>query len=206
MFYAVLLAIFVNCSCYSLNSPAKVCLREKTYETDLLGDSLETVLSKKSNFLLLSGISKVMSWLATAVFIKLLCSFSVKGGQRAFRDFLKTEFCEENLDFWLACKEYQTCDSQERRTQMAARIYDEFIRNNSPKQVNLDFHTKETIRQSLEKPSLSCFRVAEKKIYILMENCSFPPKLFYKSRDFQAHSMKVTKEPPQCWSWCATAT
>uniref|UniRef100_A0A3Q2CMG2 Regulator of G protein signaling 2 n=1 Tax=Cyprinodon variegatus TaxID=28743 RepID=A0A3Q2CMG2_CYPVA len=147
---------------------------EKTYETDLLGDSLETVLSKKSNFLLLSGISKVMSWLATAVFIKLLCSFSVKGGQRAFRDFLKTEFCEENLDFWLACKEYQTCDSQERRTQMAARIYDEFIRNNSPKQVNLDFHTKETIRQSLEKPSLSCFRVAEKKIYILMENCSFP--------------------------------
>ncbi|XP_015226877.1 regulator of G-protein signaling 21-like [Cyprinodon tularosa] len=134
---------------------------EKTYETDLLGDSLETVLSKKS-------------------------------GQRAFRDFLKTEFCEENLDFWLACKEYQTCDSQERRTQMAARIYDEFIRNNSPKQVNLDFHTKETIRQSLEKPSLSCFRVAEKKIYILMENCSFPR--FIETEPYKIFMNSISKQ------------
>uniref|UniRef100_A0A3P9NFB7 Regulator of G protein signaling 2 n=1 Tax=Poecilia reticulata TaxID=8081 RepID=A0A3P9NFB7_POERE len=107
-------------------------------------------------------VSEPMSWLATAVFII------------AFRDFLKLEFCEENLEFWLACKEYRSFDSLEERTQIAASIYEEFIRDGSPKQVNLDSYTRETIRQSLEEPGSSCFAVAEKKIFILMENCSFP--------------------------------
>ncbi|MEQ2181011.1 hypothetical protein GOODEAATRI_007021 [Goodea atripinnis] len=85
----------------ALNDTRKV---QETYETSLLGDSLEMVLSKKS-------------------------------GQKVFRDFLKSEFCEENLDFWLACKKYQTFDSLKERTRIAASIYEEFIRDESPKQV-----------------------------------------------------------------------
>ncbi|MEQ2272673.1 hypothetical protein XENORESO_006240 [Xenotaenia resolanae] len=56
----------------ALNDTRKV---QETYETSLLGDSLEMVLSKKSNFLLLSGSSELMSWLTTAVFIMQPCSF-----------------------------------------------------------------------------------------------------------------------------------
>lgn len=41
-------------------------------------------------------------------------------------------------------------------------------------QVNLDFYTKEIISQSLQQPSPSCFVVAQRKIYSLMENGSFP--------------------------------
>lgn len=41
-------------------------------------------------------------------------------------------------------------------------------------QVNLDFYTREIIRQSLRQPRPSCFVVAQKKIYSLMENGSFP--------------------------------
>ncbi|XP_005802485.1 regulator of G-protein signaling 2-like [Xiphophorus maculatus] len=99
---------------------------------------------------------------------------SQKSGRSAFRDFLKLEFCEENLEFWLACREYRSFDSLEERTQIAASIYEEFIREGSPKQVNLDSYTRETIRQSLEEPGSSCFAVAERKIFTLMENCSFP--------------------------------
>lgn len=99
---------------------------------------------------------------------------SKKSGRRAFSDFLKSEFCEENLEFWLACQEYQSFGRPEERTQVAASIYEEFVKDGSPKQVNLDFCTREMIRQSLEQPGPSCFSVAERKIYILMENCSFP--------------------------------
>ncbi|AWP04415.1 putative regulator of G-protein signaling 21-like isoform 2 [Scophthalmus maximus] len=99
---------------------------------------------------------------------------SQKCGQKAFWYFLKSEFCEENLDFWLACQEFQTCDSPEELTRRAASIYEEFIGDESPRQVNIDFYTREIISQSLQQPSPSCFVVAQKKIYSLMENGSFP--------------------------------
>lgn len=59
----------------------------------------------------------------------------VKGGQRIFRDFLKSEFCEENLDFWLACQEYKSFDTPAELIQRAASIYEEFIRADAPKEV-----------------------------------------------------------------------
>lgn len=59
----------------------------------------------------------------------------VKGGQIAFRGFLKSEFCEENLDFWLACQEFKTLDGPQELTRRAAHIYEEFIRAESPTQV-----------------------------------------------------------------------
>lgn len=66
-----------------------------------------------------------------------LCSrLSIKGGQRVFREFLKSEFCEENLDFWLACQEFKSCENPGELTQKATKIYEEFIRADAPKQVN----------------------------------------------------------------------
>lgn len=62
----------------------------------------------------------------------------VKGGQKAFREFLKSEFCEENLDFLLACQNFQTLQRPEERKKKAAKIYEEFIRDDSPKQVRLN--------------------------------------------------------------------
>ncbi|CAN9503140.1 unnamed protein product [Ophioblennius macclurei] len=97
-----------------------------------------------------------------------------KSGQTAFWEFLKSEFSEESLDFWLACEDFKTCDSPEERAQRATNIYEEFVRDDSPKQVNLDFYTRDIISQSLQQPSQSCFDVAQKKIYSLMENGAFP--------------------------------
>lgn len=41
-------------------------------------------------------------------------------------------------------------------------------------QVNLDFDTREFISQNLQQPTPSCFVAAQRKIYSLMENGSFP--------------------------------
>ena len=98
-------------------------------------ESLETLLSQKCNIHPLSSNTTLMRWLV--FFIMTLCFSCVTVGQTAFRDFLKSEFCEENLDFWLACQEFKTCDSPEELTRRAARIYEEFISDESPRQVSI---------------------------------------------------------------------
>nr|XP_046265124.1 regulator of G-protein signaling 21-like [Scatophagus argus] len=117
---------------------------------------------------------------------------SQKCEQAFFRDFLKSEFSEENMDFWLACQEFKTFDSPEELRRRAASIYEEFIRPDSPKQVNLDFHTRESIRLSLQQASPSCFVVAQRKIYSLMENGAFPR--FIQSEQYKA-LFSATSQP-----------
>ncbi|XP_026169617.1 regulator of G-protein signaling 21-like [Mastacembelus armatus] len=117
---------------------------------------------------------------------------SQKCGQSAFRDFLKSEFCEENLDFWFACQEFKTCDSPEELRWRAAVIYEEFIRAESPREVNLDFLTRDIIKQSLQQPSSSCFAEAQKKIYSLMENGSF--LRFIQSEQYKVLFGAVSKQ------------
>lgn len=41
-------------------------------------------------------------------------------------------------------------------------------------QINLDFHTKNAIVQSLHQPTANSFLAAQKKVYSLMENNSYP--------------------------------
>lgn len=55
-------------------------------------------------------------------------------GQALFRAFLRTEFSEENLEFWLACDDFRTCKEPKRSTK-AKKIYMDFIAIGAPKQV-----------------------------------------------------------------------
>ncbi|XP_030015459.1 regulator of G-protein signaling 21-like isoform X2 [Sphaeramia orbicularis] len=117
---------------------------------------------------------------------------SHKRGQIVFRDFLKSEFCEENLDFWLACQEYKTHESPEKLRWRAENIYEEFITAESPKQVNLDFSTRDAISRSLQQPTASCFVAAQKKVYSLMENGSF--QRFIHSEQYKVLSDAALKQ------------
>lgn len=57
----------------------------------------------------------------------------------AFRVFLKSEFCEENLEFWLACEEFKSITSPEKLAWKAASIYEEFIQSDSPMEVKTHY-------------------------------------------------------------------
>ncbi|KAM8875212.1 regulator of G-protein signaling 21-like isoform 1-T2 [Spinachia spinachia] len=92
----------------------------------------------------------------------------------AFRWFLKTEFSEENIDFWFACEDFKSTASVEELQWKAREIYQEFIQPVAPREINVDHHIKEKIKRSLEKPSLSCFDEAQKHVYLLMERDSCP--------------------------------
>ncbi|XP_061832329.1 regulator of G-protein signaling 2-like [Nerophis lumbriciformis] len=97
-----------------------------------------------------------------------------KYGKAAFCIFLKTEFCEENIEFWMACEDFRMLSSHQELTSKANSIYEEFIKNEAPKEVNLDFSTKTKIMQSLPEPNATSFLAAQRKIYSLMENNSYP--------------------------------
>ncbi|XP_010893454.1 regulator of G-protein signaling 21 [Esox lucius] len=97
-----------------------------------------------------------------------------KYGKAAFRDFLQSQFCEENLEFWQACEEFKSISNPMELACKATSIYKEFIQTDSPKEVNVDFHTRDTIAQNLQRPTPSCFDGAQKKVYSLMENDAYP--------------------------------
>ncbi|XP_016377371.1 regulator of G-protein signaling 21 isoform X1 [Sinocyclocheilus rhinocerous] len=101
----------------------------------------------------------------------------------AFRSFLQSEFSAENIEFWLACREYKRMTSSGKLCNKAADIYKEFLHPMAQKEVNIDQHIREKIKRSLVKPELTCFDEAEMHIYRLMEDDSCPR--FLKSEAYQ---------------------
>lgn len=57
-------------------------------------------------------------------------------GLAAFRAFLKSEFCEENIEFWLACEDFKKTKSPQKLSSKAKKIYTDFIEKEAPKEVS----------------------------------------------------------------------
>uniref|UniRef100_A0A8C0ZBA3 Regulator of G-protein signaling 4 n=1 Tax=Cyanistes caeruleus TaxID=156563 RepID=A0A8C0ZBA3_CYACU len=101
------------------------------------------------------------------------------GGLAAFRAFLKSEYSEENIEFWVSCEEYKKTKSPAKLSPKARKIYDEFISVQATKEVNLDSCTREKTSHNMLEPTLSCFDEAQRKIFTLMEKDSY--RRFLKS-------------------------
>ncbi|KAB0341982.1 hypothetical protein FD755_012043 [Muntiacus reevesi] len=99
---------------------------------------------------------------------------SSRSGQLAKETrFLKTEFSEENIEFWIACEDFKKSKDPQQIIHKAKAIYEKFIQNDAPQEVNLDFHTKEIISKSITQPTLHSFDVAQSRVYQLMEQDSY---------------------------------
>lgn len=64
-------------------------------------------------------------------------SFDWSDGVTAFRHFLRSEFSEENLDFWLAVEWFKQTQSLSKMAVGAREIYDEFVCTRATRQVLL---------------------------------------------------------------------
>ncbi|CAH2311373.1 regulator of G- signaling 8, partial [Pelobates cultripes] len=116
---------------------------------------------------------------------------SHKYGRSAFRSFLQTEFSEENLEFWVACEDYRKTRSVNKLPAKARRIFQEYIDVQAPREVNIDFPTREITRKNLQHPTLSCFDLAQLRVHSLMERDSYPR--FLRSQiynDLLSHTQK----------------
>lgn len=76
-------------------------------------------------------LEEIRSWGKS--FDKLMRSHS---GRKAFREFLRCEYSEENILFWLACEELKKETNPEAIEEKARFIYEDYISILSPKEVS----------------------------------------------------------------------
>ncbi|CAG06040.1 unnamed protein product, partial [Tetraodon nigroviridis] len=113
-------------------------------------------------------------------------------GLQAFQAFLRSEYSEENLKFWLACEDYKDAPSKTK----ASSICSQFINPDAPQevgaelerqqgltavmhrplcsQVNLDAETREALLSVMGSLGADTFNTAQQRIYNLMAKDSFP--------------------------------
>lgn len=61
--------------------------------------------------------------------------FDCIDGLKLFREFLASEFSDENLEFWIACEEFKGVESSKLIAQ-AQKIYTDFIAIQAPREVS----------------------------------------------------------------------
>nr|XP_036281339.1 regulator of G-protein signaling 5 [Pipistrellus kuhlii] len=83
----------------------------------------------------------------------------------------------------MACEDFKKTTSAAKMAEKAKKIYEEFIRAEAPKEVNIDHLTKDITLRNLLEPSPSSFDVAQKRVHALMENDSLPR--FVRSEFYQ---------------------
>ncbi|XP_045063550.1 regulator of G-protein signaling 8-like [Coregonus clupeaformis] len=92
----------------------------------------------------------------------------------AFRAFLQSEFSEENIEFWLACRDYRNTTSPADLSWKATEIYQEFLHPQAQREINVDHHIHEKINRSMKAPGLCFFDEAVRHVYKLMERDLYP--------------------------------
>ncbi|XP_041433613.1 regulator of G-protein signaling 19 S homeolog isoform X5 [Xenopus laevis] len=112
---------------------------------------------------------EVCSWASS--FEKLMKN---PAGRNVFREFLRTEYSEENMLFWLACEELKKDYCKHSIEDKARMIYEDYISILSPKEVSLDSRVREMINRRMQEPSSHTFDDAQLQIYTLMHRDSFP--------------------------------
>ncbi|XP_023440791.2 LOW QUALITY PROTEIN: regulator of G-protein signaling 20 [Dasypus novemcinctus] len=95
-------------------------------------------------------------------------------GRNAFREFLRTEFSEDNMLFWMACEELKKEANKGMIEEKARIIYEDYISILSPKEVSLDSRVREVINRNMLEPSQHIFDDAQLQIYTLMHRDSYP--------------------------------
>ncbi|XP_023864928.1 regulator of G-protein signaling 21 [Salvelinus sp. IW2-2015] len=97
-----------------------------------------------------------------------------KYGMTTFQAFLKSEFSDENIEFWLICEDYKKIKSSFRLSSRAKKIYKTYIEAEAPKEINIDHKTRDLIRWNVKTPTTVCFDEAQRIVYRLMEKDSYP--------------------------------
>ncbi|XP_068197453.1 regulator of G-protein signaling 13-like [Antennarius striatus] len=109
---------------------------------------------------------------------------SSKCGTQIFQAFLKSEFSDENIEFWLVCEDYKKIRSSFRMSSRARTIFKRYVQPEAAREINIDHKTRDSIRRNVKTPTAVCFDDAQRIVYSLMERDSYPR--FLRSNFYQA--------------------
>ncbi|KAJ7374172.1 Regulator of G-protein signaling 17 [Desmophyllum pertusum] len=105
-----------------------------------------------------------------------------KFGVQLFQDFLRSQYGEENLNFWLAVEDYKQSD-ENTRSERARMIYEDYVSTLSPTEISLDAKVRAEIDKSMSNPHTETFKCAQDHIFTLMYHDCFPR--FIKSKHYK---------------------
>ncbi|XP_028849621.1 regulator of G-protein signaling 19 isoform X3 [Denticeps clupeoides] len=151
-----------SCSCLTVRNEDENRTRKKSGETKLETISNCEACTKPS-------VEEMKLWAQS--FDKLMKN---PAGRNVFREFLRTEYSEENMLFWLACEDLKKELNKSAIEEKARMIYEDYISILSPKEVSLDSRVREVINRRMQEPSPHTFEDAQLQIYTLMHRDSYP--------------------------------
>ncbi|KAM9315639.1 regulator of G-protein signaling 17 [Gastrophryne carolinensis] len=151
-----------SCSCLTVRNEDRAENSGRTHTTKM--ENMQVIEECKS-----PTSEEVLSW--SHNFDKMMKS---PGGRNLFREFLRTEYSEENLLFWLACEDLKNEQNKRLIEEKARAIYEDYISILSPKEVSLDSRVREVINRNLLDPNPHMYEDAQLQIYTLMHRDSFP--------------------------------
>ncbi|KAJ6669005.1 hypothetical protein lerEdw1_007814 [Lerista edwardsae] len=113
-------------------------------------------------------------------------------------EFLKKEFSEENVLFWLACEEFKKIQDKKQMQKKANEIYMTFLSSKASSQVNVEGQSR-LDKSILEEPHPLMFQKLQDQIFNLMKYDSYTR--FLKSDVFlklmQAEEQEENSPDPQ---------
>lgn len=89
-----------------------------------------------------------------------------------FKEYSKTEFFTENLQFWLEVELFKKLDGDELKDK-AQSIFNRYISEEGDRQINIDAPQRNEICKSIDNPTPNMYNSAQASSFILLEN-SFP--------------------------------
>ncbi|CAG9759333.1 unnamed protein product [Ceutorhynchus assimilis] len=104
-------------------------------------------------------------------FDKLMKSSS---GRKVFRNFLKGEYSEENILFWLACEDFKKHTDKAYTEKRSRLIFMHYIHPDSSTEVSLDSRVRDIVKKQLPDPQPTMYDEAQLQIYTLMQRDSYP--------------------------------
>ncbi len=94
----------------------------------------------------------------------------VAAGRRIFREFLRCEYSEENILFWLACEELKKESNPDLIEEKARFIYEDYISILSPKEVRKTMAYFMTAKKTIHMTN--CFRTQRNVFLFLYCSCT----------------------------------
>eukprot|EP00106_Octopus_bimaculoides_P016879 XP_014784321.1 PREDICTED: regulator of G-protein signaling 4-like [Octopus bimaculoides] len=91
-------------------------------------------------------------------------------GFSIFRDYLTSQYCDENLDFWKAVEDFRIEPDDTQIRARAGAIYKRFIMKGAPRCINLRSKSREKLGEQLKGPiTRSFFDEMQKEILEVMQ-------------------------------------
>lgn len=91
----------------------------------------------------------------------------------SFKEFLAKEFSLENLCFVLDVDDYRNMRKPDDLDKLGKKIYEDYIKPQSPHEVNISFAMRESVTQGMLHLNRDTFSPAHDEIYRLMESDSY---------------------------------